>query len=279
MYNFSMQINKIIKFSLIISLSIFLSACVIFGDPTEIDETSGMSDYEVLQKAEAVANAKDWPRTISIYEKAEKRFPNSKLAPQFKLNLAYAYKEYYQEEEAIAMLEKFIRAYPNHPAMDYAYYLKGVVLFRDRNIFKQITLQDISDRDVSQLEASFDALKTMTTLFPNSEYFDDAKNRMVYLMNKISERELHVARYYMRREAFIAALNRAKYVLEKYPESVHQEEALVIQISAYRNLGITDLADDTKRVLELNFPDTKQKMKINDLDSEKKWWEFWNIID
>ena len=177
------------------------------------------------------------------------------------------------------MLEKFIRAYPNHPAMDYAYYLKGVVLFRDRNIFKQITLQDISDRDVSQLEASFDALKTMTTLFPNSEYFDDAKNRMVYLMNKISERELHVARYYMRREAFIAALNRAKYVLEKYPESVHQEEALVIQISAYRNLGITDLADDTKRVLELNFPDTKQKMKINGLNSEKKWWEFWNIID
>src|SRR6056300_1285563 len=193
MYNFSMQINKII-----ISLSIFLSACVIFGDPTEIDETSGMSDYEVLQKAEAVANAKDWPRTISIYEKAEKRFPNSKLAPQFKLNLAYAYKEFYQEEEAIAMLDKFIRSYPNHPALDYAYYLKGVVLFRDRGFFKELTLQDISDRDVSQLEDSFKALKIMTQLFPKSEYFDDVKNRMTYLMNKIAEKELYVARYYMR---------------------------------------------------------------------------------
>ena len=267
------------KFFLIISLSIFLSSCAIFGDPTEVDETTGLTDYEVLQKAEIVQSAKDWPRVISIYEKAEKRFPNSKLAPQFKLNLAYAYKEFYQEEEAIAMLNKFIRSYPNHPAMDYAYYLKGVILFRDRGIFKEITLQDISDRDISQLEASFKALKEMTLLFPNSEYFDDAKNRMIYLMNKIAERELHVARYYMRRDAFIAALNRAKYVLENYPETVHQEEALVIQISAYKNLGINDLAMDSKRVLELNFPDSRFAKQKNDNKNEKKWWEFWDILD
>jgi len=272
----SIMISKIF---LIISLSILLSSCAIFGDPTEVDETTGLTDYEVLQKAENIQNVKDWQRVISIYEKAEKRFPNSKLAPQFKLNLAYAYKEFYQEEEAIAMLNKFIRSYPNHPAMDYAYYLKGVILFRDRGIFKEITLQDISDRDISQLEASFKALKEMTLLFPNSEYFDDAKNRMIYLMNKIAERELHVARYYMRHEAFIAALNRAKYVLENYPETVHQEEALVIQISAYKNLGINDLAMDSKRVLDLNFPDSRFAKQKNDNKNEKKWWEFWDILD
>jgi outer membrane protein assembly factor BamD len=276
-----MKFIIIIRFVLIISLSFLLSSCVIFGDPTEVDETTGLTDYEVLQKAENIQNAKDWPRAIKIYEIAEKRFPNSKLAPQFKLNLAYAYKEFYQESEAIAMLDKFIRSYPNHPALDYAYYLKGVVLFRDRGFFKELTLQDISDRDVSQLEDSFKALKIMTQLFPKSEYFDDAKNRMTYLMNKIAEKELYVARYYMRRDAFIAALNRAKYVLENYPETVHQEEALIIKISAYKNLGINDLASDTQRVLQLNFPNSefnKDRKTTKNKSDEKTWWKFWDIL-
>ena len=276
-----MKFIIIIRFVLIISLSFLLSSCVIFGDPTEVDETTGLTDYEVLQKAENIQNAKDWPRAIKIYEIAEKRFPNSKLAPQFKLNLAYAYKEFSQESEAIAMLDKFIRSYPNHPALDYAYYLRGVVLFRDRGFFKELTLQDISDRDVSQLEDSFKALKIMVQLFPKSEYFDDAKNRMTYLMNKIAEKELYVARYYMRRDAFIAALNRAKYVLENYPETVHQEEALIIKISAYKNLGINDLASDTQRVLQLNFPNSefnKDRKTTKNKSDEKTWWKFWDIL-
>ena len=270
--------SLLIKHLYILIITILLSSCAIFGEPTEVDETYGLTDYEVFDKAKTAEFVKDWPRAIAIYEKAEQKYPNSKLAPQFKLNLAYAYKEFYREDEAILMLDKFIRAYPNHPAMDYAYYLKGVVLFRDKNIFKEITMQDISDRDLSKLEQSFEALKIMTELFPNSEYYEDAINRMVYLMNKISEKELYVARYYMRKKAYLAALNRAKYVLENYPQSTHQEEALTIQISAYKNLGIEDLANDTKRVLDLNFSDSsfnKAKQKIND---EKKWWEFWDIF-
>jgi len=257
-------------------ITILLSSCAIFGDPTEIDETTGLNDYEVLELAKSAEFVKDWPRAISIYEKAEKRFPNSKLAPQFKLNLAYAYKEFYRKDEAIAMLDKFIRSYPNHPAMDYAYYLKGVALFVDRGIIKEITMQDISDRDLSMIIKSFEALRIMTELYPNSEYFDDAVNRMTYLMNKIAERELYVARFYMRKKAYLAALNRCKYVLENYPESVHQEEALTISISAYRQLGINDLADDTKRVLDLNFPKSIKKLNESH-DEDKNWWEFWDI--
>jgi|TARA_B110000285_G_scaffold39155_1_gene42642 outer membrane protein assembly factor BamD len=259
-------------------LSLILSGCFIFGEPTEFDETLGRTDAEIVRAAEVFSANKDWVRTIEYLEKAEKRFPNSRLAPQIKLNLAYAYKNFYRDEEALAMLDKFIRTYPNHPALDYAYYLKGVVLFVDRGIVDEITMQDISDRDVSQLEGAFQALKQMVRLFPESGYAEDAANRMTYLMNKISERELHVARYYMRREAYIGALNRAKYVLENYPQSVHQEEALVITISAYNKLGIKDLAADTKRVLDLNFPDTvfnKQKQTSD----ESAWWEFWDIID
>lgn len=272
------MIKSLIKYFNILIITILLSSCAIFGDPTEVDETLGLTDYESLQKAKTSENAKDWPKVIAIYESAEKKFPNSKLSPQFKLNLAYAYKNFYRNEEAIAILDKFIRAYPNHPAMDYAYYLKGVVLFKDRSFFKEITLQDISDRDLSLLEQSFQALKIMTEIFPNSQYFDDATNRMIYLMNKISERELYVARYYMRKKAYLASLNRAKYVLEYYPESIHQEEALVIQLSAYRNLGIDDLANDTKRILELNFPETKFQ-KNNEQEDDKNWWEFWDIFD
>jgi len=259
-------------------ITILLSSCIIFGDPTEIDETTGLTDIEVLELAQSASFVNDWPRAISIYEKAEKRFPNSRYAPQIKLNLAYAYKQFYQEEEAILMIDKFIRSYPNHPAMDYAYYLKGVVLFRDRGIIKELTMQDISDRDLSKLEQSFQSLKVMTDLFPNSQYYNDAINRMTYLMNKIAERELYVARFYMKKGAYLAALNRAKYVLEKYPQSVHQEEALVIQISAYKNLGIDDLAADSKRVLDLNFPKSNfNKQKVD--NDEKNWWEFWDIFN
>ena len=272
------MIKLFLKYFLPIIISILFSSCAIFGEPTEVDETTGLNDYEVFEKAKTAEIVKDWPRAISIYEKAEKKFPNSKLAPQIKLNLAYAYKEFYREDEAISMLDKFIRSYPNHPAMDYAYYLKGVVLFRDKNIFKEITLQDISDRDLSKLEQSFQALKIMTELFPNSEYFNDAANRMTYLMNKISERELYVARYYMRKNAYLAALNRAKYVIENYQQSAHQEEALIIMISAYSQLGVKDLAEDTKRILELNYPNSKINNSNKEID-EKNWWEFWDIFD
>ena len=259
-------------------LSLIISGCAIFGEPTEYDETLGRTDAEIIIAAEVFSANKDWQRAIDYLEKAEKRFPNSKLAPQIKLNLAYAYKSFYRDEESLAMLNKFIRTYPNHPSLDYAYYLKGVVMFVDRGIVDELTLQDISDRDVSRLEASFQSLRQMVKIFPESEYAEDAANRMTYLMNKIAERELHVARYYMRREVYIGALNRAKYVLANYPQSVHQEEALVITVSAYNKLGITDLAADTKRVLILNFPDTvfsKQKQ----ITDESAWWKFWDIID
>ena len=265
---------KILSIFLSLILSALLSGCFIFGDPTEIDETRGKSEEWIVQQAESYSANKDWTKTIDYLEKAEKRFPNSKLAPQTKLNLAYAYKNFYREPEAIAMLNKFIRSYPNHPAMDYAYYLRGVITFKERGIVDKLTIQDISDRDLSQLEDSFRSLKEMTQLFPKSKYFEDAKVRMTYLMNKIAERELYVARFYMKRKAYVAALNRSKYVLENYDQSIHQEEALVISISAYEHLDINDLRDDTLRVLEINYPNSKFYKQRNQTD-KKEWWKFW----
>jgi outer membrane protein assembly factor BamD len=175
------------------------------------------------------------------------------------------------------MLNKFIRVHPNHPTIDYAYYLKGIVTFADRGIFNKLTKQDISDRDVNQLKVSFDALKELITLYPNSKYYDDAVNRMTYLMNKIAEHELFVARYYMKINAYVAAINRSQYVLDNYPQTAHQEEALVILISGYENMGITDLQNDAERILALNFPNSdfdQQKIKQN----KREWWKFWDSL-
>jgi len=265
------------KLLLPLILSVILSGCFIFGEPTEFDETDGQSDSWIISEAEFYASSKDWQKVISYLEAGERRFPNSKLAPQFKLNLAYAYKEFYKIAEASAMINKFVRAHPNHPAMDYAYYFRGIILFKDRNIFKKLSMQDISDRDINQLTESFNAFKELTIKFPKSTYYKDSIDRMTYLMNKISEYELHVARFYMKRQAYIAALNRAKFVIENYNQSIHQEEALVLMVSCYEHLGIEDLRRDTERVLNQNYPNTKfDAQKITNRKAE--WWRFWDSL-
>ena len=258
-------------------LTFFLSGCFFFGDPVEFDETTGQTPEWILGRGEAYASTADWPSAIRILEKGEQRYPNSKLAPQFKLDLAYSYYKYSQDAEAIAMLNKFIRLYPNHPTVDYAFYLKGVVLFVDRGLMDKFTLQDISDRDVAPLRESFQAFDIVVERYPDSKYYEDSLIRMTYLMNKISEYELHVARFYMRRTAYVAALNRAKFVIENYNQSIHQEEALVLMVSCYEHLGIEDLRRDTERVLEQNYPNTKfNTEKI--IYKKSEWWRFWDSL-
>ncbi len=258
-------------------LTFLLSGCFFFGDPVEFDETTGQTPQWILSRGEAYSSSSDWPSAIRVLEKGEQRYPNSKLAPQFKLDLAYAYYRFSQDAEAIAMLDKFIRLYPNHPTVDYAYYLKGVVLFVDRNLLDKFTLQDISDRDVAPLKDSFISFDIIVKRYPESKYYDDSLIRMTYLMNKMAEHEIHVARYYMKRKAYIAALNRAQFVLEEFPQTVHQEEALIIMISAYEFLGIKDLQRDTEKILKLNFPNSQFHTK--DLQAQKKdWWNIWDSL-
>ena len=272
-----MIFNQPMKLFSALVIAFMLSGCFIFGDPVEFDETTGQTPQWILTRGEAYASNSDWPAAIKVLEKGEQRYPNSQLAPQFKLDLAYCYYKFSQDAEAIAMLDKFIRLYPNHPTVDYAYYLKGVVLFQDRGLFDKFTLQDISDRDVAPLKDSFIAFKALIERYPDSKYYDDAIIRMTYLMNKMAEHEIHVARYYMIRKAYVAALNRAQYVLQEFPQTIHQEEALIIMISAYEFLGIKDLQADTEKILKLNYPESKFHTK--DLQAQKKkWWHIWDSL-
>jgi outer membrane protein assembly factor BamD len=167
--------------------------------------------------------------------------------------------------------------HPNHPNIDYAYYLKGLATFNERGIIEKATAQEISDRDPKSLKQSFAALKELTERFPKSRYYKDATQRMVYLVNTLSQHEMHVARYYMKRQAYLAALNRAKYVLEYYPNSISVEEALVVSISAYDYMDLQDLKEDTLRVLKTNYPQNPMVTgKVS--EDEKVWWKFWESL-
>ena len=257
--------------------SIFLAGCFIFGDPTEFDETTGQSPEWIYNAAEDFSDQRDYRKSINFFEKLIKRYPDNKLIPLARLNLAYAYYKFGQKELSTSTVNQFIILYPSHPLMDYAYYLKGLNLYQERGIVNKLTLQDISDRDINDLKKAFDAFSEVVNKFPNSKYSQDSTDRMTYLMNKIAEYDLHVARYYMKRKAFIAAINRAKNVYTNYPESIHLEEALVIQYIAYKELKLTDLEISTKKIIDLNYP--KNNLTVNNDEGSKTWWKFWESLE
>ena len=256
--------------------SIFLAGCFIFGEPTEFDETVGQSPEWIYNRAEGFSDQRDYRLTINFLEKLVKRYPDHKLIPSARLKLAYAYYKFGQKELSTSTVNQFITLYPSHPLMDYAYYLKGLNLYQEKGILNKITFQDISDRDVNDLKKAFDAFDELVKKYPRSKYYQDSTDRMTYLMNKIAEYDLHVARYYMKRRAYVAALNRAKNVYTNYPESIHVEEALIIQYIAYKELKLKDLEEDTKKIIDFNYPENK--LSIDTIEGTKTWWKFWESL-
>jgi len=212
---------------------LMLNGCAIFGAPTELDETKGWQADKIYDAGESSMIDKDYDKALKYFQILESRFPHGKYATQAQLEIIYANYKKSDPVSTIAAADRFIKLHPNHPNIDYAYYLKGLATFNERGIIEKATAQEISDRDPKSLKQSFAALKELTERFPKSRYYKDATQRMVYLVNTLSQHEMHVARYYMKRQAYLAALNRAKYVLEYYPNSISVEEALVVSISAY----------------------------------------------
>lgn len=264
--------NLILALTLI---SAFLTAgCSIFGAPTVLDETKGWSVQRLYEEAQALMREKDYDKAIKYFETLETRFPHGRYATQAQLEIAYAQYKKSDPVACVAAVNRFIKLHPNHPNVDYAYYLKGIANFTQKGIIEKFTKQEISDRDPKALRASFLALKELTTRFPESRYVKDAALRMTYLVNALADNELHVARYYMKRTAYLAAVNRCKFLLENYPDSTSKEAALVIMISAYDALGMQDLKEDALRVLKTNFPDSAMFGKSAP-DDEKVWWKFW----
>lgn len=258
-------------------LALFLQACAIFGDPTELDDTKGWQADRIYAAGAEKMQDKDYDKAIGYFQKLESRFPHGVYATQAQLEIAYAYYKKQDPISCAAAADRFIKLHPNHPNVDYAYYLKGLASFNERGFIEKYTAQEISDRDPRALKLSFAALKELTDRYPKSRYFKDATQRMVYLVNALSQHEMHVARYYMKRQAYLAALNRAKYVLEYYPNSVSVEEALVVSISAYDYMDLQDLKDDSLRILKTNYPQNPMVTGKYSED-EKVWWKFWESL-
>ena len=258
-------------------LSGFLSGCVIFGDPTELDDTKGWQANRIYEEGALKMEESNYDEALRYFQILESRFPHGVYATQAQLEIIYAYYKKQDPVSTIAAADRFIKLHPNHKNVDYAYYLKGLATFNERGVFEKLTQQQINDRDPKALKLSFAALKELIERYPNSRYVKDATLRMVYIVNTLAQHEMHVARYYMNRQAYLAALNRAKYVIEYYPKSTSVEEALMTMISAYDYMELTDLKEDTLRVLKKNYPENPL-ITGKVVQEERAWWKFWDII-
>ncbi len=250
----------------------FLTGCGVL--PEQIDETAKWSAEKLYTSAKESISEGGYDLGIKYFEKLESRFPYGRYAQQAQLEVAYAYYKKEETASAIAACDRFIRLHPNHPNVDYAYYLKGLANFNeDLGLFGRISDQDLTERDPGAAAESFEAFKQLVTLFPNSRYTPDATLRMNYLVNALASHEVHVARYYMKRGAYIAAINRAQASIKTYPNAPANEEALFIMVKAYDLLNINDLRDDAERVMRKNFP--KSVYYERGLNRTEPWWKLW----
>ena len=227
------------------------------------------------------ADAKDdmasgaYDKAIKTLERVEGRAAGTLLAQQATLDMAYAQYRTAERAAALVTLDRFIKLHPSSPALDYALYLRGLVNFNDNlGLFGSLAQQDLAERDQQASRDAYQSFKQLVTQFPQSRYADDARARMDYIVNALAMYEVHVARYYFRRGAFLAAANRAQQAVQEYPQAPASEEALSIMASSYERLGLDQLRTDTERVLKRNFPATRFSAD-GAQQTKRGWWQFW----
>lgn len=241
------------KFLLITVIALTLGACA--GKPKEPPPSSAQTAQVMYQQARDVLNSGLYNRAIELLQSVESRYPFGPMARQVQLDLIYAHYQAGNLQQAIANIDRFIRLNPNHPDLDYAYYMRGLSnLKTDENAFQEFFGIDRSDRDLASTRQAFDDFKILASNYPDSKYAAEARQNMLQIKNALARHELHVADYYMRRGAFLAAANRGKYILEFYRDSPYVEQALEVMIQSYDKLGLVKLKEDTVQVLKLNFP-------------------------
>lgn len=260
-----------IRTALPLALCIGLAACSTVND----DKTTNWSPNKIYAEAKAEANDGAYDKAIPLYEKLEGRAAGTPLAQQAQLDKAYAQFKNGDQAQAIATIDRFIKLHPASPALDYALYLKGTVNFADNLGFMgSLTKQDLSERDQKAAKESFDAYKELAAKFPDSKYTTDARQRMTYIVNSLALYEVHVARYYFSRGAYIAAINRAQLAIADYRDAPALEEAMYIIFKSYEALDIPELRDDARRVMEKSFPKSEYLL-TGVKPGTKSWWKLW----
>jgi outer membrane protein assembly factor BamD len=230
-------------------------SCSLF-DSEERDEFASLSTEEQFYRtANQQLNSSNFTAAVRTYQALESRFPFGQYAAQAQLELIYAHFRSGNLEGSRAAADRFMRLHPDHPNIDYAYYLKGVASFSENTGFMSRFLPtDQSKRDISRARDAFNEFSILLSLYPDSDYAADARARMIYLRNNLATYEIHVANYYLERRAYIAALNRGRYVVENFQGSPVVAEALSIMVECYLRLGLDDLADNSLALLRDNYP-------------------------
>ncbi len=258
--------------ALIFAALLSLSGCGLL--PEQKDETVGWSANKLYTQAKEAMSEGSWDKAVKYFEKLESRYPYGRYAQQAQIEVAYAYFKSGETASAIAACDRFVKLHPDHPNVDYIYYLKGLVTFNeDLGMMGHVSMQDQTERDPKGMRESFDAFKTLSSRFPESKYTPDAVQRMKYLVSAMAANEVHVARYYMKRKAYVAAANRAQSAIKNYPDAPAIEEALFIMVKAYDEMGMIDLRDDAERVMRKNYPNSVYYTR--GLNRVEPWWKLW----
>jgi outer membrane protein assembly factor BamD len=258
--------------TLVVLVALSLAGCSLL--PAEKDETAGWSAGRLYSAAKEAQIDGNWDQAAKLLEKLEARYPYGRFAQQAQLEMGYVYWKANEPGSALAASDRFIKLHPNHPAVDYAYYLKGLINFNeDLGLLGYFSTQDLSERDPKAAREAFDAFKELVSRYPNSKYAADSIQRMNYLINALASLEVHVARYYLKRGAYIAAANRSQVAIETYPQAPAIEEAMFILITAYDKLGLTDLRNDADRIMKTNFPNSRYY--TDGLERKTTWWKLW----
>lgn len=217
----------------------------------------------------------NWEQAVRMLEKLEARYPFGTWAQQAQIDTAYAHYKDGERALALAAIDRFMKLHPNHESLDYALYLKAIVNFNEQQgLLARLGRQDLSERDQAAARESFDAFKELVTRFPESRYAEDAHPRMEYLVDSMARGQVHVARYYFQRGAYVAAANRAQEVVRQFQQSPAIEEALYLLVQSYDRLGMPELRDDAERVLRANFPASELLTK-GLAEDDRRWWQVW----
>ena len=279
-------------------ITCLLSGCSFLDKMLEEEDTTvGLTAAELYGEGKEFLNLEDFNNAIKYFEVLESRFPFGKYSTQAMLDLSYAYYASEQRDKAIIEINRFIRLYPNHPEVSYAYYLRALANFdKDANVLTRFFGYDPSRYDVTALKESFNDFSIVVNRYPETKYADDSLNRLIYIRNQIARNELYIAEYYSKRSAHIAAIERIKYMLENYGGTPSTEKGLLILVESYNNLNMRQLAFDSARVLKKNYPEynieernrkivvskikeNAGRVDIDTNDQDKNWYDIFNFFD
>ena len=279
-------------------ITCLLSGCSFLDKMLEEEDTTvGLTAAELYGEGKEFLNLEDFNNAIKYFEVLESRFPFGKYSTQAMLDLSYAYYASEQRDKAIIEINRFIRLYPNHPEVSYAYYLRALANFdKDANVLTRFFGYDPSRYDVTALKESFNDFSIVVNRYPETKYADDSLNRLIYIRNQIARNELYIAEYYSKRSAHVAAIERIKYMLENYGGTPSTEKGLLILVESYNNLNMRQLAFDSARVLKKNYPEynieeKNRKIVVSKIkenagrvdveanDQDKNWYDIFNFFD